>query len=268
MGLIWVCDECGKECGEPMEGLSELATGRVLFDGEDHGQGVMLCEDHRPRPGKHQPHNCKRVRFYWPGMPEWNDEEADLSTDQIIIDLQETKERVLAMMNKEHRESCRAREKRRDVFSIAPKTMTVDNCPAGPAIDMAVAKVMGLQDLHWGDPRRCSGGLGYYRPEEVGRVYFRDPCDGEIGLMPTYSTSLVASGTLTEALCTAGFSCAHIHSPDYPGRIYDFRRVEITGPHLDDSKFIARANTMGLAITRAYLKANGVTWVKRGPCGF
>jgi hypothetical protein len=66
-----VCDECGAPSTIAVWGL----TGRVLIDGKDNNlQGCDLCDEHRPRPGMRQPHNCQRVRFYWPGMPEWNAE--------------------------------------------------------------------------------------------------------------------------------------------------------------------------------------------------
>lgn len=228
MGLIWVCDECGKECSEPIEGLSELATGRVLFDGVDQGQGAMLCEEHRPRSGKHQPHNCKRVRFYWPDMLEWNDEEAK---------------------------------------PVEADYVAVDDCPAGPAIDMAVAKVMGLERLQWGDVRRGFGTAGYIRLEEEGKAYYLYTEAGEIVPIPHYSSSLAASATLVEALCAAGFKCREIHSPGYPGGLHYFPRVEIITPGLG-KKFIIRAGSIALARVQAYLKAHGVTRVKRGPCGF
>jgi len=43
-------------------------TGRVLIDGQDAGQSVDFCEDHKPRPDYlSQAHNCKRVVLYWSG---------------------------------------------------------------------------------------------------------------------------------------------------------------------------------------------------------
>ena len=58
-----ICDECGKPA-KPIH----LATGRVYVDGEDKGQDADLCEEHWPRSTDlpTRPHNCKRVRFYWP----------------------------------------------------------------------------------------------------------------------------------------------------------------------------------------------------------
>jgi hypothetical protein len=70
-GLLFFCAECGR----PTTRGVELATGRVLVDGVDAGQGVFLCEEHMPEPGAtppfaatppHQPRGCKRVRFRWP----------------------------------------------------------------------------------------------------------------------------------------------------------------------------------------------------------
>ena len=67
--LIYVCDECGKPATYTIYGM----TGRVLIDGIDNNlQAAELCDKHKPRKGKHQPYKCKRVRFYWPGVEEWN----------------------------------------------------------------------------------------------------------------------------------------------------------------------------------------------------
>lgn len=67
-----VCDECGADAVFTISGM----TGRVLIDGKDNNlQGADFCEDHQPLDGEHQPHNCKRVRFHWPGMPAWNNKD-------------------------------------------------------------------------------------------------------------------------------------------------------------------------------------------------
>jgi hypothetical protein len=64
-----VCDECGKSATYSIVGM----TGRVLIDGVDNNlQGADFCDEHKPLDGMHQPNNCKHVRFYWAGMPEWN----------------------------------------------------------------------------------------------------------------------------------------------------------------------------------------------------
>lgn len=63
------CDECG-EAPATWVGVE---TGRVLIEGVDRGQDCYLCEEHYPRDGEHQSHNCALVKFYWPSMPEWND---------------------------------------------------------------------------------------------------------------------------------------------------------------------------------------------------
>lgn len=70
MVMVAVCDECGKMAS----GHLELATGRVMIDGEDCGQGVDLCRAHYPEDhvGMCQPRDCVRVRFVWPGrMASW-----------------------------------------------------------------------------------------------------------------------------------------------------------------------------------------------------
>jgi hypothetical protein len=63
-----LCDECGEIATYSVIQM----TGRVLIDGKDGGQDADFCDEHRPGPNEHQPRNCKRVRFYWSGMPEWN----------------------------------------------------------------------------------------------------------------------------------------------------------------------------------------------------
>lgn len=70
--IMTVCDECGSNKNV---WWYEAMTGRVLIDGKDNNrQGCDLCEEHMPLKGKHQPNNCKRVRFYWSGMDDWNNE--------------------------------------------------------------------------------------------------------------------------------------------------------------------------------------------------
>lgn len=69
MATIRVCDECGERANTTICGM----TGRVLIDGIDNNlQGCDLCDKHKPLENVHQPNNCTRVEFYWPGMPEWN----------------------------------------------------------------------------------------------------------------------------------------------------------------------------------------------------
>jgi len=69
MSIVIICDECGK----PAKGTFGTGTGRVIIDGKDNNlQAVHLCKKHWPvksewnKKDGTQPHNCKRVSFYWP----------------------------------------------------------------------------------------------------------------------------------------------------------------------------------------------------------
>ena len=66
MGIQYTCDECGAVLDSFWSGLICGMTGRVVKDGVDFGQDVQLCEEHSPRPGERQPHNCEHISFHWP----------------------------------------------------------------------------------------------------------------------------------------------------------------------------------------------------------
>jgi hypothetical protein len=68
---LLICDECGEPATRSICGMN----GRVLIDGKDNNlQAADFCEAHAPREGRHQPHNCQRVRFEWVGKEAWNHE--------------------------------------------------------------------------------------------------------------------------------------------------------------------------------------------------
>lgn len=70
MVMVRMCDECGAWPAEELE----LATGRVIIDGEDRGQVVDLCKLHYPEnaDGMCGARNCRHVVLHWPGrMATW-----------------------------------------------------------------------------------------------------------------------------------------------------------------------------------------------------
>lgn len=70
MSLMRFCDECEQPATFSIAGMA----GRVLIDGVDNNlQAADFCDVHKPKtPESHQPTDCRRVVFYWPGKPEWN----------------------------------------------------------------------------------------------------------------------------------------------------------------------------------------------------
>lgn len=60
--LKTVCDECGEPATWSMIG----ATFLVKVEGQNERRNEAdFCDEHRAREGERQPHNCKRVAFWY-----------------------------------------------------------------------------------------------------------------------------------------------------------------------------------------------------------
>lgn len=57
--LRLTCDECGVEVG--WDDFIDLVTGRAYIDGQEAGQSVYLCAEHRDEDMNLK--DCKRVKF-------------------------------------------------------------------------------------------------------------------------------------------------------------------------------------------------------------
>lgn len=141
--------------------------------------------------------------------------------------------------------------------------LPVDDCPAGCAMNFAVAGVMKLEQLHWGSTQGSWGTLGFMRPEEEGEAYCLWSECNEIAPIPASSTSRTEALILVDALCAAGFGCVLEYGPRH-----GFQQVTITNPELPVGEVIIKIASEALAICRAYLKVNGATRIARGPHGF
>jgi len=64
MKAEWYCDVCGERATYHARQM----TGRVIIDGQDHGQDVDLCDEHKPADDyQWQPRNTTRMIFHWAG---------------------------------------------------------------------------------------------------------------------------------------------------------------------------------------------------------
>jgi len=142
-------------------------------------------------------------------------------------------------------------------------TLRVDECPAGRAMDMAVAKARGLEQLHWGSTEGSWGNLGFMQQEKEGEAYCLWSECNEIAPISAYSSSDSAAFALWDDLCTHRCEC-HL---DYSS-LDSMLRISVAARWVPRGIVTAKANSRALVITRAYLKANGVTRIERGPRGF
>jgi hypothetical protein len=119
--------------------------------------------------------------------------------------------------------------------------MLVNEAPAGPAMDAAVAEVLGWENLHWEEVDR---GPNHYAPEG----WWGDGPNGECYLDRSYSTDIAAAWELAEKYRHGGFGVGWSESWGMPYCMMD-----------DAYEY---AETAPLAICRAFLKANGVEFVE------
>jgi hypothetical protein len=125
----------------------------------------------------------------------------------------------------------------------------VDECPAGPAMDAAVAEALGWENLHWKEMDR---GPNHYAPEG----WWGDGPNGECYLAKSYSTDITAAWELWSNLCTNWFHAKLTFNDELhvTASLYrDSKSVQYA-----DSTIEAMAEDGMLAICRVFLKANGV----------
>jgi hypothetical protein len=118
----------------------------------------------------------------------------------------------------------------------------IDECPAGPAMDAAVAEVLGWENLHWEEVDR---GPNHYAPEG----WWGDGPNGECYLDKSYSTDNIAA-----AWELLSHFDEYIRICRTSNDIWYFDTVDLV--------IETQATSAPLAICRAFLKANGIEFVE------
>ena len=124
----------------------------------------------------------------------------------------------------------------------------IDEVPAGPGMDIAVALTLGLGDIFQDGSNYyvASNRAAFQRMKETGRIY--EQAGHFCYPLATYSTDIAAAWKLAETYKHGGFGVGWSESWGVPycmmGDAYEY------------------GDTVPLAICRAFLKANGVEFVE------
>jgi hypothetical protein len=121
----------------------------------------------------------------------------------------------------------------------------VDEVPAGPVMDAAVAEALGWKNLHWKEVDR---GSNHYAPAG----WWGDGPNGECYLNKSYSTDIAATWELAPGILNGN----HLTFVGNHWSVWHFDEYD-NMPNDD-----AIAETAALAICRAFLKTNGIEFVE------
>jgi len=145
----------------------------------------------------------------------------------------------------------------------------IDECPAGPAMDAAVAKALGWVKVecdgiyYWSDPS-----VDEWHTDRIASIYSTVGHKLEGAIVWSPSTDIAAAEELWNKLVEEHWVMSVCYGPGRDGSNYASVQMQLDKFLITDlmtrnpTDMDAKAETKPLAISRAFLKAKGIEYVE------